>query len=109
MTALFKKWFEEREPASGLLFVYADFVDGIGAAYLDVETQTKTARVTLWDNGNCDWEVLDGDGKQLLWQNLVFFGWPEAQAAIETFLRDFANDKTVYQTRSKSSDTESSE
>jgi hypothetical protein len=86
MIEQFREWFLKSQNSTGEVML--SFVNsGKGSAYLDVETDFKFARITLWDNGDCDMEILDGDsGKQEFWENYVFSDWIIAQLAIEAFI-----------------------
>ena len=92
LTELFRQWFDEwsRESDTAAFF----FVKNANnSAYLDVETDVKMARVTLWDLGNCDLEVIDVDsGSQIYWKTYMFNDWVSARPIVEKFVNEVIND-----------------
>lgn len=55
-------------------------------AYSDFDTAEHVARITIWDSGLCDMEMLKiNDGSMILWQHHEFRDWSEAEKAINDF------------------------
>ena len=85
MVRSFKQWFEE-EYTSGQEFA---LTANAGSAYLDLETPTQLARVTLWEDGSCVMEAMSiQEGQYLYWQDFQFGDWPAARIAITAFVRN---------------------
>lgn len=58
------------------------------SAYLDVGTSTHLARVTLWDSGECDMEILDSESEEtVLFDHRVFQKPEDVAVALDAFLK----------------------
>ncbi len=57
------------------------------SSYVDIETTTVFARITLWSFGSCDVDVLDVEsGKQIFWKNYEFDDWAAAYRVLTPFV-----------------------
>lgn len=91
LTEQFQHWFNQRSrEAEAATFSFVTSTNH--SAYLDVETDMKMARVTLWDFGSCDLEAIDADsGAQVFWKTYTFSDWDAARQVIEEFVKGVLN------------------
>jgi len=58
------------------------------AVYVDVDSKNCLARITIWDSGECDREVLDAKtGERILYEYLYFNNLTELQKLLEVFFQ----------------------
>ena len=58
-----KTWFEKNEQSllrRNITFAFSEKTKTDNPAqYVDIDTETRMARVTLWETGDCDFEILE--------------------------------------------------
>ncbi|NBD12869.1 immunity protein TriTu family protein [Corallococcus silvisoli] len=66
-----RSWSSDRGPGFASKGIVVSFVEGGPAsAYVDFESELTMGRVSLWENGLCDVELLSAEtGEQVLYQH----------------------------------------
>ena len=69
-----KTWFEENNQIfseRNITFSFSTITKTDNPAqYVDIDTETRMARVTLWKTGGCDFQILENEtGKTVFWEN----------------------------------------
>ena len=67
------------------------------SSYVDIETATVFARITLWSFGSCDMQTLDVEsGSQTFWKNYEFNDWETAHGVLKLFVEDILSDSVSH-------------
>ena len=73
-----KNWFEDNKQIfeeKKIKFSFSELINentDKPSQYVDIDTKNRMARISLWETGECDFEIIDNEtAKQLHWQNRV--------------------------------------
>ena len=82
-----KDWFEKNDQMlseRNITFSFSLLTETDNPAqYVDIDTESRMARVTLWETGGCDFQILENvTGKTVFWEN----GNIESEKDLTTFL-----------------------
>ncbi len=79
-------WFEDNKPAlkeREITFSFSKLITDTDkpSQYVDIDTQTKMARVSLWETGECDFEIIKNEtGENIFWENRIIKSTDELAA-----------------------------
>lgn len=87
----FEEWFTLNEPLLRdrnvrIQLTRPEVSSDKNSVYVDVDTDSRMARVTLWDTGECDMEVINPETEEtILYEHTVLQSSKELSAALESF------------------------